>query len=157
VKNSRAGFLVPPEDRAVPGPACEPFALFQELLHRVAGFSTRGGAEDGGGAGDGVGSAAGTSVEVPMHQAKVLYRASVATDAVLREVDDVLGAEAVRDLVASVRRMRGVLRVKMEDANDVRMAEEAVRGARRFFDTLQRHAEQEGKSDVEVLRLLREA
>jgi hypothetical protein len=92
-----------------------------------------------------------------MHQAKVLYRASVATDAVLREVDDVLGAEAVRDLVASVRRMRGVLRVKMEDANDVRMAEEAVRGARRFFDTLQRHAEQEGKSDVEVLRLLREA
>jgi len=51
VKNSRAGFLVPPEDRAVPGPACEPFALFQELLHRVAGFSTRGGAEDGGGAG----------------------------------------------------------------------------------------------------------
>ena len=56
-----------------------------------------------------------------MHQAKVLYRASVATDAVLREVDDVLGAEAVRDLVASVRRMRGVLRVKMEDANDVRM------------------------------------
>ena len=157
MKNSRAGFLVPPEDRAVPGPACEPFALFQELLHRVAGFSTRGGAEDGGGAGDGVGSAAGTSVEVPMHQAKVLYRASVATDAVLREVDDVLGAEAVRDLVASVRRMRGVLRVKMEDANDVRMAEEAVRGARRFFDTLQRHAEQEGKSDVEVLRLLREA
>jgi hypothetical protein len=158
VKNSRAGFLVPPEDRAVPGPACEPFALFQELLHRVAGFSTRGGAEDGGGKPeDGVGSAAGTSVEVPMHQAKVLYRASVATDAVLREVDDVLGAEAVRDLVASVRRMRGVLRVKMEDANDVRMAEEAVRGARRFFDTLQRHAEQEGKSDVEVLRLLREA
>ena len=161
VKNSRAGFLVPPEDRAVPGPACEPFALFQELLHRVAGFSTRGGAENyensGGGAGDGVGSAAGTSAEVPMHQAKVLYRASVATDAVLREVDDVLGAEAVRDLVASVRRMRGVLRVKMEDANDVRMAEEAVRGARRFFDTLQRHAEQEGKSDVEVLRSLREA
>lgn len=161
VKNSRAGFLVPPEDRAVPGPACEPFALFQELLHRVAGFSTRGGAENyensGGGASDGVGSAAGTSAEVPMHQAKVLYRASVATDAVLREVDDVLGAEAVRDLVASVRRMRGVLRVKMEDANDVRMAEEAVRGARRFFDTLQRHAEQEGKSDVEVLRSLREA
>lgn len=161
VKNSRAGFLVPPEDRAVPGPACEPFALFQELLHRVAGFSTRGGAENyensGGGAGDGVGSAAGTSADVPMHQAKVLYRASVATDAVLREVDDVLGAEAVRDLVASVRRMRGVLRVKMEDANDVRMAEEAVRGARRFFDTLQRHAEQEGKSDVEVLRSLREA
>jgi len=32
-----------------------------------------------------------------------------------------------------------------------------VRGARRFFDTLQRHAEQEGKSDVEVLRSLREA
>lgn len=160
MKNSRAGFLVPPEDRAVPGPACEPFALFQELLHRVAGFSgsARGGAEDGGGKPeDGVGSAAASCAEVPMHQAKVLYRASVATDAVLREVDDVLGAEAVRDLVASVRRMRGVLRVKMEDANDVRMAEEAVRGARRFFDTLQRHAEQEGKSDVEVLRSLREA
>jgi hypothetical protein len=166
VKNSRAGFLVPPEDRAAPGPACEPFALFQELLHRVAGFA-RGGAEDGGVGVGGLGmgpaepllsrGAGETSAEVPMHQAKVLYRASVATDAVLREVDDVLGAEAVRDLVASARRMRGVLRVKMEDANDVRMAEEAVRGARRFFDTLQRYAEQEGKSDVEVLRLLREA
>ena len=159
VKNSRAGFLVPPEDRAVPGPACEPFALFQELLHRVAGFARGGDGVGGRGPAETLLSrdAGETSAEVPMHQAKVLYRASVATDAVLREVDDVLGAEAVRDLVASVRRMRGVLRVKMEDANDVRMAEEAVRGARRFFDTLQRHAEQEGKSDVEVLRLLREA
>ena len=159
VKNSRAGFLVPPEDRAAPGPACEPFALFQELLHRVAGFARGGDGVGGRGPAETLLSrdAGETSAEVPMHQAKVLYRASVATDAVLREVDDVLGAEAVRDLVASVRRMRGVLRVKMEDANDVRMAEEAVRGARRFFDTLQRHAEQEGKSDVEVLRLLREA
>ena len=159
MKNSRAGFLVPPEDRAVPGPACEPFALFQELLHRVAGFARGGDGVGGRGPAETLLSrdAGETSAEVPMHQAKVLYRASVATDAVLREVDDVLGAEAVRDLVASVRRMRGVLRVKMEDANDVRMAEEAVRGARRFFDTLQRHAEQEGKSDVEVLRLLREA
>ena len=159
VKNSRAGFLVPPEDRAAPGPACEPFALFQELLHRVAGFARGGDGVGGRGPAETLLSrdAGETSAEVPMHQAKVLYRASVATDAVLREVDDVLGAEAVRDLVASVRRMRGVLRVKMEDANDVRMAEEAVRGARRFFDTLQRHAEQEGKSDVEVLRSLREA
>ena len=122
---------------------------FQELLHRVAGFDDAGEKTDV--------SEQARDGDVPMHQAKVLYRASVATDAVLREVDDVLGAEAVRDLVASVRRMRGVLRVKMEDANDVRMAEEAVRGARRFFDTLQRHARREGKEDVEVLRALREA
>ena len=53
--------------------------------------------------------------------------------------------------------MRAALKVKMEDPNDVRMAEEAVRGARRFFDTLKVYAEKENKEDVEVLRTLREA
>ena len=146
-KDSRVrGFLVPPEDARVV-PACEPFSLFQELLHRVAGFTAGGSSVD----------EQRRDGDVPMHQAKVLYRASVATDAVLREVDAVLGEETVRELAATVRKMRAMLRVKMEDANDVRMAEEAVRGARRFFDTLKIHAEKEGKEDVEVLRTLREA
>ena len=147
-KNGRAGFLVPPDDSASV-PACEPFALFQELLHRVAGFDDAGEKTDV--------SEQARDGDVPMHQAKVLYRARVATDATLREVDAALGSGTVRDLAATVRRMRAALRVKMEDANDVRMAEEAVRGARRFFDTLQRHARREGKEDVEVLRALREA
>lgn len=146
-KDSRVrGFLVPPEDARVV-PACEPFSLFQELLHRVAGFTAGGSSVD----------EQRRDGDVPMHQAKVLYRESVATDAVLREVDAVLGEETVRELAATVRKMRAMLRVKMEDANDVRMAEEAVRGARRFFDTLKIHAEKEGKEDVEVLRTLREA
>jgi hypothetical protein len=121
--------------------------LFQELLHRVAGFTAGGSSVD----------EQRRDGDVPMHQAKVLYRASVATDAVLREVDAVLGQERVRELAATVRKMRAMLRVKMEDANDVRMAEEAVRGARRFFDTLKVYAEKENKEDVEVLRTLREA
>ena len=147
-KDSRVrGFLVPPEDARGKRPACEPFSLFQELLHRVAGFTAGGSSVD----------EQRRDGDVPMHQAKVLYRASVATDAVLREVDAVLGEETVRELAATVRKMRAMLRVKMEDANDVRMAEEAVRGARRFFDTLKIHAEKEGKEDVEVLRTLREA
>ena len=146
-KDSRVrGFLVPPEDTRLV-PACEPFSLFQELLHRVAGFTAGGSSVD----------EQRRDGDVPMHQAKVLYRASVATDAVLREVDAVLGQERVRELAATVRKMRAMLRVKMEDANDVRMAEEAVRGARRFFDTLKVYAEKEGKEDVEVLRTLREA
>ena len=134
-RNGLAGFLVPAKD--VPASsvlACERFALFQELTRRAAGFADvsehrRDGA-------------------VPPHRAR---------DAALREVDTVLGAEVVRDMAATVRRMRAVLRVKMEDANDVRMAAEAVRGARLFFDTLRRHAEKEGKEDLEVLRALREA
>lgn len=146
-KDSRVrGFLVPPEDTRLV-PACEPFSLFQELLHRVAGFTAGGSSVD----------EQRRDGDVPMHQAKVLYRASVATDAVLREVDAVLGQERVRELAATVRKMRAMLRVKMEDANDVRMAEEAVRGARRFFDTLKVYAEKENKEDVEVLRTLREA
>ena len=46
-KDSRVrGFLVPPEDARGKRPACEPFSLFQELLHRVAGFTAGGSSVD---------------------------------------------------------------------------------------------------------------
>jgi len=146
MKDGKKGFLVPPEDLDAE-PLCEPATLFQELLHRVAGFKSEGDAasmDEQKKIGD-----------VPMHQAKVLYRANVARDAVLREVDAILGEEIVSELTSSVKKMRRMLRIKMEDANDVRMAEGAVRGARLFFDTLSKHAAENGKEEFEILQTLR--
>lgn len=51
--------------------------------------------------------------------------------------------------------MRRILRVKMEDANDVRMAEEAVSGAHLFFTRLRGHAEAHARDDFAVLEMLR--
>ena len=57
----------------------------------------------------------------------------------------------------SLKAMRAALKVKMEDPNDVRMAEEAVKGADAFFTKLREHAEAHGLEDVDVLRSLRDA
>ena len=59
-----------------------------------------------------------------MHQAKVLDRRHRTADE-CADMDAVLGGESVAWLVECVREMRVILRVKMEDANDVLMAEEA--------------------------------
>ena len=48
-----------------------------------------------------------------------------------------------------------ILKVKVEDANDLRMAEEAVDTAHRFFSTLQTFAAQKGISDYTALKQLR--
>ena len=56
-----------------------------------------------------------------------------------------------------MKAMRAALKVKMEDPNDVRMAEEAVKGADAFFTKLREHAEAHGLEDVDVLRSLRDA
>ena len=100
--------------------SCTPSELFQELLHRVAGIN------------------AGVSMDEQrrdgkraMHQAKVLDRRDRVCEAVA-DADETLGEERITWLVACVREMRLLLRVKMEDANDVRMAEEAVTGANGF-------------------------
>ena len=48
-----------------------------------------------------------------------------------------------------------LLRVKMEDPNDVLMAEEAVTAAHAFFIKLQTYAANQGKSEFDVLEELR--
>ena len=56
-----------------------------------------------------------------------------------------------------MRSMRQILKVKIEDANDVRMAEETVRGAHLFFEKLATHSQKQNKQDFEILRKLRAA
>ena len=107
--------------------SCTPSELFQELLHRVAGINAGVSMDEQRRDGD-----------VPMHQAKVLDRRDRPVRAVA-DADETLGEERITWLVACVREMRLLLRVKMEDTNDVRMAEEAVRrGANDFFVRLRR-------------------
>ena len=51
--------------------------------------------------------------------------------------------------------MRILLRVKMEDPNDVLMAEEAVTAAHAFFTKLKSFAANQGRSEFDVLEDLR--
>ena len=128
----------------VNGIKCAPAVLFQELLHRMAGVNAGVSMDEQRREGD-----------VPMHQAKVLDRRHRTADECV-EMDSVLGEDTVTWLVECVREMRLILRVKMEDANDVLMAEEAVNGAHAFFTRLQSHAEaHEGTDDFAVLEILR--
>ena len=143
----RTGFLVPP-DNINSHLACEPSHLFQELLHRVAGFGIN--------SGQSIDEQTGQK-NVPMHQAKVLYRKEVFENDVLTKCDEVLGEDTVRELTEMVKQMRLILKVKIEDANDVRMAEEAVAGAHLFFEKLKVHSIANGKEDFEILKKLREA
>lgn len=122
---------------------CSPAVLFQELLHRLSGVNAGVSMDEQGRDGD-----------VPMHQAKVLDRRHRTADEVA-DMDAVLGEDTVARLVDRVREMRLILRVKMEDANDVLMAEEAVNGSHAFFTRLQSHAEAHGEEDFTVLEKLR--
>ena len=126
------------------GPECRPATLFQELLHRVAGRHAGVTMDEQGRDGD-----------VPMHQAKVLDRREAR--GACAGAERVVGAETMKALERSLADMRLRLRVKMEDANDVRMAEEAVKAGSEFFERLARHAEREKKDDFEVLLRLRDA
>ena len=92
-----------------------------------------------------------------MHQAKVLDRRDRVKCEAVADADETLGEERITWLVACVREMRLLLRVKMEDTNDVRMAEEAVTGANHFFVRLRRLAEDRNVEDYAVLEELRSA
>jgi len=85
------GFLVPPVD-SNQTPACAPSLLFQELLHRVAGFGVN--------SGQSVDEQSSQS-NVPMHNSKVLYRQNVFDLEVLTRCDEVLGTESMQRLGAS--------------------------------------------------------
>ena len=71
-----------------------------------------------------------------MHQAKVLDRRH-RTGEECGDVNLVLGPERVRgDGARGSRDLRSALRIKVEDANDVRMAEEAVKAGHSFWTKL---------------------
>ena len=125
---------------------CSVAALFQELLHKIAGVNAGLGALEGQ-RGDG---------NVPMHQAKVLDRRH-RTGEECGDVNLVLGPERVREMVLAVRNLRSALRIKVEDANDVRMAEEAVKAGHSFWTKLSAHASQHGAADYAALETLRNA
>ena len=125
---------------------CSVAALFQELLHKIAGVNAGLGALEGQ-RGDG---------NVPMHQAKVLDRRH-RTGEECGDVNLVLGPERVREMVLAVRDLRSALRIKVEDANDVRMAEEAVKAGHSFWTKLSAHASQHGAADYAALETLRNA
>lgn len=125
---------------------CSVAALFQELLHKIAGVNAGLGALEGQ-RGDG---------NVPMHQAKVLDRRH-RTGEECGDVNMVLGPERVREMVLAVRDLRSALRIKVEDANDVRMAEEAVKAGHSFWTKLSSHAAEHGAADYAALETLRNA
>lgn len=124
---------------------CSVAALFQELLHKIAGVNAGVGMEGQRGEGN-----------VPMHQAKVLDRRH-RTGEECGDVNMVLGPERVRGMVLRVRDLRQALRIKVEDANDVRMAEEAVKAGHAFWTKLREHAKTHGADAFEALATLRDA
>ena len=124
---------------------CSVAALFQELLHKIAGVNAGVGMEGQRGEGN-----------VPMHQAKVLDRRH-RTGEECGDVNMVLGPERVRGMVLRVRDLRQALRIKVEDANDVRMAEEAVKAGHAFWSKLREHAERHGADAFAALTKLRDA
>ena len=124
---------------------CSVAALFQELLHKIAGVNAGLGMEGQRGEGN-----------VPMHQAKVLDRRH-RTSTECGDVNMVLGPERVRGMVLRVRDLRQALRIKVEDANDVRMAEEAVKAGHAFWTKLREHASAHGADAFAALAKLRDA
>ena len=124
---------------------CSVAALFQELLHKIAGVNAGLGMEGQRGEGN-----------VPMHQAKVLDRRH-RTGEECGDVNMVLGPERVRGMVLRVRDLRQALRIKVEDANDVRMAEEAVKAGHAFWTKLREHAKRHGADAFAALTKLRDA
>ena len=123
---------------------CSVAALFQELLHKMAGVNA--GVRMEGQRGEG---------NVPMHQAKVLDRRH-RTGEECGDVSVILGPERVRGMVLRVRDLRQALRIKVEDANDVRMAEEAVKAGHAFWTKLREHANEHGADAFAALVTLRE-
>lgn len=57
---------------------------------------------------------------IPMHQAKVLDRRT-RLEGEIGNLEEVFGHEHLHQMVASVRDIRALLRVKMEDSNDLQV------------------------------------
>ena len=89
---------------------------------------------------------------VPMHQAKVLDRSErlAADDAAIRK----LAGERLDWLVDSADLLRKLLRVKVEDGNDLLMAIDTVDEVHLFWQRLQTHAQETGEGHFELYQRL---
>eukprot|EP01012_Entosiphon_sulcatum_P048156 TRINITY_DN6630_c0_g1_i1.p1 TRINITY_DN6630_c0_g1~~TRINITY_DN6630_c0_g1_i1.p1 ORF type:complete len:496 (-),score=89.37 TRINITY_DN6630_c0_g1_i1:229-1665(-) len=122
-------FLERLEDCIVPRCGFAKDLIFQELLSRLqrdTDFDTQHG-----------------QAGVPMHQAKVLVRAERLAG-VGEALERTFGADEITSMVTAVDALRRLLRIKVEDANDLRMAQAAIKDANAFVTVLQRHAAANG-------------
>lgn len=62
----------------------------------------------------------------------------------------VLG-DSVEEMIANIEELRRFLKIKVEDENDLRMAEQTICELRAFFDRLQAAATERGQSAFELL------
>ena len=94
----------------------------------------------------------GDSDFVPMHQAKVLDRSDrlKANDAEIRA----LAADRLDWLVDSADLLRKLLRVKVEDGNDLLMAIDTVNEVHVFWQRLRTHAAQSGEEHFDLYQRL---
>mmetsp|Transcript_47801 Transcript_47801/g.88949 ORF Transcript_47801/g.88949 Transcript_47801/m.88949 type:complete len:400 (+) Transcript_47801:263-1462(+) len=120
--------------------------VFQDLLSRLApGTNVNFDKQGGSGA-------------VPMHQAKVLDRRVRLEDGeVSCRVQTYLGAQYLEELMQPLRDLRALVRVKVEDSNDVHMAEDCVRATGCFLTTLNRYSKEKGLTEYTALENLRTA
>lgn len=87
---------------------------------------------------------------VPMHQAKVLDRSVRLAEAEQSLMGHVADGE-LSELVERVNLLRTLLRVKVEDPNDLTMARSSVYSAFNFFSRLKTYADDKEKTPYEAL------
>ena len=87
---------------------------------------------------------------VPMHQAKVLDRSERLAEVEQSLLGYVPDGE-LSELVERVNLLRTLLRVKVEDPNDLTMARSSVYSAFNFFSRLQTYADDKGSTPYEAL------
>lgn len=115
--------------------------IFQELLSRLSESNVD---FDGqGGVGD-----------IPMHQAKVIDRRQTLVQ--FGNIEEQVGAEKLDELLQPVQALRTLLRVKVEDANDLCMAEEAAKTAAHFMVGLSNYAAHKELTQLQALQALRD-
>ena len=114
-----------------PGEALQ--ALLGQLANRTRSFDSMGGMGN-----------------VPMHQAKVLDRSERLAEVEQSLLGYVPGGE-LSELVERVNLLRTLLRVKVEDPNDLTMARSSVYSAFNFISRLQAYANDKGSTPYEAL------
>lgn len=117
--------------------------VFQELLLRVA-ESTSGGPSSG------FDDMAGSET-VPMHNYKVLDRRSRLPSECGHKLDVEVSVDKAGAMLNAVHLMRELLRVKVEDANDLRMARSAVDNGALFFEGLSFYATKTATSELDLV------
>ena len=83
----------------------------------------------------------------------VLHRLGFPTDGESRELplERAVGAERAREMCAGVSEVRSLLRIKVQDNNDLRLAQTALCETSSFFERLDAFAAKKNKTPSEVL------